>query len=120
MSDVIDKARALIETLRAIKVCVVRANRDILGVRPINAAQEAIRSGADLLTALADHADAMKVEQDALRQRVAVLTEALRNIAIQKRTDELITECDVEYADFEEGYDLCIDRARAALQSESA
>lgn len=44
------------------------------------------------------------------------LTEALKEIAGQKKTSELDTEYDVECADFEAGYDACIDRARAALQ----
>ena len=43
------------------------------------------------------------------------LREALQDIAKQKKTDELVTVCDVEYADFEDGYDMCIDTARAAL-----
>lgn len=47
------------------------------------------------------------------------LREALSEIAKQKRTDELETEYDVECADFEGGYDLCIDRARAALAQEA-
>lgn len=58
---------------------------------------------ADLITALAE-------ENRRLR-------EALEQIAIQKRTDELVTVLDVEFADFEGGYDLCIDCARAALSS---
>lgn len=45
------------------------------------------------------------------------LREALEQIAIQKRTDELVTALDVEFADFEDGYDQCIDCARAALRS---
>lgn len=43
------------------------------------------------------------------------LRAALKTIAKQKKTDELETACDVEYADFEGGYDACIDVARAAL-----
>lgn len=46
------------------------------------------------------------------------MREALEEIARQKRTDELETELDAEHADFEGGYDACIDRARAALQEE--
>ncbi len=46
---------------------------------------------------------------------VAVLVEALRQIAKQKRTDELDTEYDVDIADFEGGYDEFINRARVAL-----
>ena len=41
--------------------------------------------------------------------------EGLAEIGRQKRTDELVTEYDVEVADFEAGYDLCVDRARATL-----
>jgi hypothetical protein len=47
--------------------------------------------------------------------RVAKLVEALEEIAKQKRTDELDNEYEVECADFEDGYDFCVDRARAAL-----
>ncbi len=43
------------------------------------------------------------------------MREALTEIAKQKKTDELETMTDVEYADFEDGYDASIDRARAAL-----
>ncbi len=43
------------------------------------------------------------------------LRAALEGIAAQKKTTELVTATDVEYADFEDGYDMCIDRARAAL-----
>jgi hypothetical protein len=50
-----------------------------------------------------------------LTARVAELEAALKEIAAQKKTTELVTACDVEYADFEDGYDMCIDRARAAL-----
>mgnify|MGYP003409449942 FL=1 len=32
----------------------------------------------------------------------------------QKKTNEMDTEYDVEVADFEGGYDACIDRARAS------
>lgn len=42
---------------------------------------------------------------------------ALEQIAGQKRTNELDTEYDVECASFEDGYDMCIDVARAALTS---
>lgn len=41
--------------------------------------------------------------------------EALANIASQKKTDELETEYEAECADFEAGYDVCIDVARATL-----
>ena len=40
---------------------------------------------------------------------------ALRDIARQKKTDEMDTEYDVEYADFEGGYNAIIDVARRAL-----
>ena len=44
---------------------------------------------------------------------------ALRDIARQKKTDEMDTEYDVEYADFEGGYNAIIDVARAALKGET-
>lgn len=46
---------------------------------------------------------------------VKALVEAMEEIACQKRTDELDTAYDVEVADFEGGYDECINRARSAL-----
>jgi len=46
------------------------------------------------------------------------MKEALEEIARQKKTDELETEYNVEVASFEDGYDLCIDRARAALSGD--
>lgn len=48
--------------------------------------------------------------------RIAMLEKALAEIARQKKTEELDTEYDVEMSSFEDGYDLCIDRARAALE----
>lgn len=50
-----------------------------------------------------------------LGQEVGRLREALEKISTQKKTNELDTEYDVEFADFEDGYDMCIDTARAAL-----
>lgn len=44
------------------------------------------------------------------------MREALEKIASQKRTNELETACDVEYADFEQGYDDSIAIARAILK----
>lgn len=46
---------------------------------------------------------------------IARLREALERISRQKKTDELETEYDVECASFEDGFDLCVDVARAAL-----
>lgn len=45
----------------------------------------------------------------------AKMREALEKIGKQKKTDELETACDVEYADFEQGYDDSIAIARAIL-----
>jgi len=50
-----------------------------------------------------------------LSGRDGSLREALKKIAGQKKTDELSTEYEAEIADFETGYDTCIDEARAAL-----
>jgi hypothetical protein len=41
--------------------------------------------------------------------------EALANIASQKKTDEIETEYEAECADFEAGFDTCVDVARSAL-----
>jgi hypothetical protein len=62
-----------------------------------------------------DRIATLAAERDTLAARVKELEAALREIASQKKTDELETEYDVERADFEGGYDACIDRARAAL-----
>jgi hypothetical protein len=87
-----------------------------------------------------DRAEAAEAERDALSKactewsevsqlnyqrakaaeaEVARLRDVLSDIAKQKRTDELETVLDVEYADFEGGYDDCINRARAAIQKEN-
>jgi hypothetical protein len=50
-----------------------------------------------------------------LEAKLEKAVEGLREIARQKKTDEFETKYDVEVADFEDGYDLCIDRARATL-----
>jgi DNA repair exonuclease SbcCD ATPase subunit len=47
--------------------------------------------------------------------KLAKAVEDLGEIAQQKKTDELETEYDVEFADFEGGYDWCIDLARTTL-----
>lgn len=43
------------------------------------------------------------------------MREALASIAHQKRSDELETVADEEYADFTDGFDACVNVARAAL-----
>jgi hypothetical protein len=53
-----------------------------------------------------------------LRAENKSMVNSLRWIAGQKKTDELITEFDAEYADFEGGYDAIIDVARAELRGE--
>lgn len=85
--------------------------RRLLGGREevdIGAEAQTVRDGF-----LACRARAEAAERDNARLR-----EALEEIARQKLTDELETEADVEYADFEEGYDCCIRRARAALKEQ--
>jgi len=57
----------------------------------------------------------MTAQCDALAEKFQWAVRTLAEIARQKKTDELETEYDVEMADFEGGYDLCIDRARATL-----
>ena len=70
-----------------------------------NIALDAIRP---TLAALQGRAEAVEAENKWLR-------EALGEIGRQKKTNELETEYDVEMADWEGGFDLCVDRARAAL-----
>ena len=58
-------------------------------------------------------ADKAEAERDAARA-------ALAEIARQKKTTELETEYDEAVADFEAGYDACIEVARAALAAKEA
>ena len=58
----------------------------------------------------ADRIEQLTAERDRLRG-------ALRDIARQKKADEMDTEYDVEYADFEGGYNAIIDVARVALRA---
>lgn len=48
-------------------------------------------------------------------EQYEAMVEALEKIAKQMKTDEIETEYDEAVADFEQGYDDCIDTARAAL-----
>jgi hypothetical protein len=82
-------------------------------VSSFNAGWDAAMNRADLCDPLQDE------RVRALEAENARLREALEEISRQKKTDELITELDVEYADFEGGYDACIDTARAALQEKT-
>jgi len=60
----------------------------------------------------------MEALNQEVRSEADRLREALVQIARQKRTDELETEADVEYADFEDGFNTCVNVARAALRGE--
>jgi len=82
-------------------------------------------TGADLEKLLAD-AGGRGVEWstvrwdvlDTLARRVIAaekLAEALRELAMQNKTDEMQSEHDEEFADYEDGYDGMIDLARAAI-----
>ena len=62
-------------------------------------------------------AQAAEARAETAEAKLATAVEALEDIANQKRTDELETEYDVECADFEGGYDACIDVARAAIRA---
>lgn len=64
--------------------------------------------------------DAMQDRIEALEAENARLREALADIARQKKTTELNTKYDVECAAFEDGYDMCIATARAALEGGEA
>jgi hypothetical protein len=83
--------------------------------RNIHDAITALKIPARIGVRWQDMLRALAAERDTLAARVKELEDALREIASQKKTDELETEYDVECADFEGGYDACIDRARAAL-----
>lgn len=54
----------------------------------------------------------------AMVKRCEAYRDALATISEQKKTDELKTATDVEYADFEQGYDDIIDIARNALKGD--
>jgi hypothetical protein len=58
------------------------------------------------------------VEALALRARVKVLEEALRDISKQKIMDEM-TGAEAAHADWIGGYERCIEIARTALQEQS-
>ncbi len=47
---------------------------------------------------------------------VRKLIEAVEEIARQKKTTEMSND-DLDFADFEGGYDACIDKARAILRA---
>ena len=66
-------------------------------------------------------AAAPKLAADNLRlmDEIERLRDVLSRIAVQKRSDELETALAVEYADFQDGYDIMIDEARAALAKEN-
>lgn len=79
---------------------------------------EDMKEAADRIEQLEGRFDSMGDVTLRLAKRIEQLEAALREIAKQKKTNELVTEYDVEMADFEDGYDMCIDRARAALAGE--
>jgi len=79
-----------------------RQERDMQHGEARNYADLALRAGNETADAIAE---------------VARLRKALEAIAGQKKTNELLTEYDAEVADFETGYDTCIDVARAAVRS---
>ena len=65
-----------------------------------------------------DTAEAVKVVTDRIAEleaKLAEALEALRDIARQKRTDELASKHCAEFADFEGGYDACVDVARTTI-----
>jgi hypothetical protein len=78
----------------------------------LRAENEKLRATLNL--AVTSHHEAVNTAISLVAERDA-LRAALRDIARQKKTDELDTEYDVEVADFEGGYDSIIDIARAAL-----
>jgi phosphosulfolactate phosphohydrolase-like enzyme len=63
-----------------------------------------------------ERAERAEDRAEAAEAAVERLAEYLGRIARQKRSDELETEADVEYADFEDGFDACVNVARAALR----
>lgn len=83
-----------------------------------DALQEQIRALKANKSALEIGVDEAQAERDAAQAQAKRLWEALEKIAKQKKTTELVTAHDVEFADFEGGYDECIDTARAALAKE--
>jgi hypothetical protein len=59
-------------------------------------------------------ADAFNGEITRLRARVVELEKALKEISVQRLYDEM-DDGEQERASFEDGYDECVKRARAAL-----
>lgn len=81
---------------------------------------EAATALVSISTALAQKEEACRaavLENARQREAIERLREALQCVASQKRTDELETSYDVEFADFENAYDQMIEKARAALAS---
>jgi phosphosulfolactate phosphohydrolase-like enzyme len=93
------------DTVKALRAL---ATREATTMPPGWADAHALYSdAADEIEALRQRAEAAEAERDRL-------AEYLGRIARQKRSDELETEADVEYADFTDGFDACVNVARAA------
>jgi hypothetical protein len=85
------------------------ALRDEVDARiPVNLVESLVKAAEPVLV------EGYESELAALRAEVERLRGAVGEIAQKKKTDELETEYDVDIADFEAGYDACIDIARAA------
>lgn len=80
-----------------------------------NARLRAEWANSELTHKLMESRDFEAARAERTEALLAEAVEALSDIAKQLKTDELVTEYDVEVADFEDGYDMCIDRARAIL-----
>ena len=83
-------------------------------VKRMKAAVGILKDGTHALATIANE---QRARAETAEAKLATAVEALEDIANQKRTDELETEYDVECADFEGGYDACIDVARAAIHA---
>lgn len=59
--------RALVERLTGVEITAVRANRDLLGTRPVTQAQNDARAAADALTAALDEIDRLRAENEGLK-----------------------------------------------------
>ena len=95
--------------------------------RAVEAAERRMQQHVDNLTvandAWAQDAVGLRAELTALRERVRVLEEALKEIAQQKTRSEMeedIGEYEAEHADWEGAYELAIKTARAALATPAA
>ncbi|WP_029313228.1 hypothetical protein [Acidiphilium angustum] len=118
LADILPRLAAEHERLVAERLAAVTAERDAA----IADCQRWLKKYAELqgaTTVAYVERNVARKERDAVIAERDRLMAAVQEISRQKKATELETEYDVELADFEGGYDRCIDRARAAINPEA-